>query len=270
MFRHLNIHCVLIPPIQLLPDAPDEVGDHHGFLKGDPVEAAASSQAVAEAPGPVSGASQPASKPVELAVPGNSVWLPDMFKKMDQPPPSDKTQNLEESGTSVAFKSANNNTSNTSKTTNVQLKKQQDAIANPPGPLPGSIYASLPGPGVKGSGTRYFITSNKGFTGGTYHAILNAQLQLVAQASSSKKTTAIEDAEKMAQINTASGKTLDRTIWSFLDCCKTGQLAKRVNLMQNPKTNTGDLPLLTHALAVDANEKARLIWLEWYAEDKKA
>lgn len=157
-----------------------------------------------------------------------------------------------------------------SSATSVQLKKQADAIANPPGPLPGSIYASLPGPGVKGSGTRYYITSVKGFNGGNYHAILNAQLELIGQAASSKKSTAIEEAEKMAQANAASGKKLDRTVWQFLDCSKTGTLAKKVKLMDNPKSNTGDLPLLTHALAVDANEKARLIWLEWYADDRKA
>lgn len=74
----------------------------------------------------------------------------------------------------------------------------------------------------------------------------------------------------MAKANAASGKSLDRTLWQFFDCSKEGKLGKKVNLMQNPKANTGELPLLTHALAVDANEKARLIWLEWYAEDKKA
>lgn len=203
----------------------------------------------------------------ELAVPANSVWLPDIFKKMEQIPTNGNTGEANSAATKAGSKDG---PTGSSSSTPVQLKKQADAIGNPPGPLPGSIYGSLPGPGVKGSGTRYYITSNKGFTAGTYHAILNAQLQMIGQAASLKKLTAIEDAEKMAQSNAVSGKTLDRTIWQFVDCSKTGELSKKVNLMQNPKANTGDLPLLTHALAVDANEKARLIWLEWYAEDKKA
>lgn len=255
---------------QLLPDAPVEIVDQDGFTKTDAVEATAQEEGAAVLSGPTLADAKPVTRTRELAVPGNSVWLPDMFRKMDQLPPPEKAIKAEEVRSASATKPTPKDLSGASTSTPVQVKKQQEAIANPPGPLPGSIYASLPGPGVKGSGTRYYITSNKGFVGGTYHAILNAQLELIGQASSSKKTTAIEDAEKMAQANAVSGKTLDRTIWSFLDCSKTGQLAKKVNLMQNPKANTGDLPLLTHALAVDANEKARLIWLEWYAEDKKA
>lgn len=151
----------------------------------------------------------------------------------------------------------------------LQMKKQLDMIANPPGPFPGTVYASLP-TGGKGSSARYYITSVKGFGGGTYHAILNGDLELIGQAASSKKATAIEEAERMAKVNADSGRKLSKTAWTFVDCSKTGKLAKKVNIMPHAKANTGAVPLLTHATTAEPKEDARIIWLEWYAEEKKA
>lgn len=245
---------------KLLPAAPAELGDADGFSK-QPVDATEVSQ-------PVQEDKKVTSKPPVLAVPGNSVWLPDLFRKAEQKPAA------AQSTTQAEVPPSKKDTSEAGKTpvsasTTASTQPQANGTS-PSRPFPESIYSSLPGPGVKGSGLQYYITSVKGFTGGTYCAILNAQTELIGQAVSSKKATALEEAEQLAKANTASGKKLDRALWQFADSSQTGELTKKVKLQQNPKANTGELPLLTDALAVSANEKPRLIWLEWYADDKKA
>lgn len=133
------------------------------------------------------------------------------------------------------------------------------------GPFPASFYSSLPTLGKESGQAQYYITSVKGFSSGAYYAILNSSLQLIGQAHSSKKASAIEEAEEMAK----DGRVLEKVRWKFEDRSGSIDSMKKVNLMKKPKEATGAVPLLTHALAVEEKEKARLAWLEWYSEDKK-
>ncbi|KAK9895834.1 hypothetical protein P389DRAFT_195961 [Cystobasidium minutum MCA 4210] len=248
-----------IDALSLLPDAPEELGGPDGFSK--------QTASTVEPPQPGTKKEETSKAPI-LAVPGNSVWLPDLFRKVErQPLAATSAPQTATPAQTEAAKEIDSAKVDTATSAPVQVVASAASSARP---FPESIYSSLPGPGVKGSGLRYYITSVKGFAGGTYHAILNAQLELIGQAVSSKKATAIEEAEQMAKANAASGKKLDRTLWQFADCSQTGELGKKVKLQQNPKSNTGEVPLLTDALAVNANEKSRVIWLEWYADDKKA
>lgn len=139
------------------------------------------------------------------------------------------------------------------------------------GPLPAAFYASFPTLGKESSDKmRYYITSVKGFSSGTYHAVLDKDLQLIGQAHNAKKLTALTEAEAQSK----EGKVLSKMKgWDFEERGgEGGKPAKPVNLnmTQGKKEATGPAPVLTHALAVSENEKARLSWLEWYSEDKKA
>lgn len=108
------------------------------------------------------------------------------------------------------------------------------------------------------------MTSVKGFGSGTYCGVLDGSLRLIGQAHALKKAAAVSAAEEMAK----EGKVLDKVIWKFEDRSIGTEKMKKVNLLKNNKEATGPLPLLTHALAVEEKNAARLTWLEWFSEEK--
>lgn len=153
--------------------------------------------------------------------------------------------------------------------TPIQLSKQAALQQARTGPLPPSFYSSFPTAGKESSTTSYHITSVKGFSAGTFYAVLNGKLELIGQAKASKKAVAIEQAEKMAAAGKVQAKVEN---WQFEES-KNGQPVKPVKLMagdQKFREQTGPVPLLTHALSVEEGDKARIAWLEWFSEDKKA
>ena len=116
---------------------------------------------------------------------------------------------------------------------------------------------------------RYYVTSVKGFSSGTYHAILNQDLELIGQSHSTRKLDALAQAEAQAK----DGKILSKLVkgWDFEDRGKEGKKKPvALTISKEKRDSTGPAPILTHALAVSENEKARLSWLEWFSEDKKA
>ena len=150
------------------------------------------------------------------------------------------------------------------------------AVQSHPGPFPASFYASLPTVGKENNPQiRYYITSVKGFSSGTYHAILNADLQIIAQCHNMKKASALEEAERQAAADkplVGSAAALPAK-WAFEDQAGPGGAIKpvRLDIKAEKRDATGAVPTLTHALAVNSeSDKARLTWLEWFSEDKKA
>lgn len=141
--------------------------------------------------------------------------------------------------------------------------KANPALAT--GPLPPAIYSSLPTPGKVSAKTQYFVTSVKGFSSGTYYAILNADHKLIGQAHALKKADAIATAEDQAK----AGKVQTQLTWSFEEnSSDMVEVLKRLSVLRKNRDATGPLPMLTHAFAVDAKDKARLAWLEWFSDDK--
>ena len=130
--------------------------------------------------------------------------------------------------------------------------------------LPAAIFNSLPGPDKTPDTAQYFVLAVKGFSGGVYCGILNHQRQLIGQASSTKKVDAVEAATKIA----SKGQVQPSCSWKFVDNDKDQKLGK-IAQCKGKRESTGIVPTLTHALGVDASEPSRLIWLEWWAEDKK-
>ena len=136
------------------------------------------------------------------------------------------------------------------------------------GPMPPAFYASFPTVGKEThDNMRYYITSVKGFSSGTYHAILDKDLALIGQSHSPRKLDALAAAEAQAK----EGKVLPKLKgWDFEDRGNGQAKSANLNISKEKKESTGPAPILTHALAVSENEKARLTWLEWFSEDKKA